>query len=280
MKAKHLFLLTVSIVLLIVAVIGAMSVLMVKETVIVLTFDGDTPDEAAVALTHKILAERIKAFGALCDVRSGTVEYGDPDFVITLRGHKDFSFFSELLLKENETRLYLVAGEEAHDALDSVGRVPEGFEQHTITHELLKLGSWGETHKTEEAILLRKEPEMVISRVKAVHMARNGWFREPVITIEFDERQSAEFAAVTKEHVGERLAVAIEGEVFTAPGIQGEISDGVVQIKNIVYFPKAEKLYNLLRIGALPAALKVVEIKPPPGEEPEPAEIAHGPAAK
>jgi len=280
MKAKQLFLLTVCVVLLVVAVIGVASVLMVKETVIVLTFNGEAPDQATIDLTQKVLGERIKAFGGAYDLRSGKVEYCEPNFVVTLRGHKDFSFFGELLVKKNETRLHLAAGEEAHDALASTGRVPRGFRRHAITHELVKLGSWGETHKSQEAILLQEEPEMTFSRVKAVHMARNGWFREPVITIEFDQQQTARFAEITKNHVGERLAVCIEDEVFAAPEIQSEITDGVVQIKNIVYFPKAERLYNLLRIGALPAALKVVEIKPPPRREPGPAELAHGPTAK
>jgi len=268
MKAKQLFLLTIGIVAALIAIIGVASVLTLKDTVIVLTFDSEPPDAAAIQLTQEVLEQRIKAFAGVFDVRSGKVEYCKPNFIVTLRGHKAFSAFSEVLTEEGRVQLYLTADSKAHEAYDATGRIPQGYRPHEITHELVKLGTWGDTHKSEEAVLLREQPEMVICRVKAAHMARNGWFRAPVITIEFDEQQSRQFSELTKKHEGERLALAVEGEVFTAPEIQGEIPDGIVQIKNIVYFPKAERLYNLLRIGALPAPLKIVEIRPPAGTQP------------
>ncbi len=278
MKARHIFFLSVGGVTLLMMIIAAAGVFMLKETVIVLAFDAEPPDSYTISIVQNVLDERIKAFGSGLDVRSGKVEYFDERFVVTLRGHKDLSDFTEILLKRNRIYLHLAADDEAHERFEETGQLPKGFERHMVLHELIKLGSWGDTHKEEETILLRKQPEMDISRLKAVHMARNGWFRVPVITIEFDDSQADRFAQLTREHKGERLALSIEGEVFAAPEIQDEISNGIVQIKNIIYVPKAVRLYNLLRIGALPAELKVVEVRAPGREGSALPDVARNPS--
>ncbi|NQT19007.1 MAG: hypothetical protein HQ592_04825 [Planctomycetes bacterium] len=263
MKARQFFYLSVGVVTLLMAVMGAASLFVLRETVIVMTFDGRTPRETDVARTQEILEQRIKAFGDLFDVRSGKVERCAEGFTVRLRGHKDFSDFSEVLLRHDQTRLYLAAAAAVHEAFEKSGTVPEGFSKFTILHERVRPGTWAETRKANEGVLLHERPEMVFSDVKAVHFAREGWFRRCVITIEFDDDQTKQFARLTSKHKGERLALCIEGEVFSAPVIHDEISNGIVQIRNIIYAKKAKRLYDLLRIGALPAPLKVLRITPP-----------------
>jgi preprotein translocase subunit SecD len=270
MKAKHLFLLSLGIVSLLITAAGVASLFMIKTTVIVLAFDTAPAGDKAIELTTEVLRKRIKAFGSEQGVGAGKVQYRQPNFVVTLRGKQPLGSFSEVLLPRNDIRLHLAADAKAHETFEATGRVPEGFDRHVITHERVKLGSLDKTYKTEEVILLRKNPEMTIQRLKTVHMARQGWGQAPVITIEFDQQQALQFAELTRKHTGERLALAIEDEVFSAPTIQGEISGGVVQIRNIVYHPKARKLYELLHMGALPAPLRVVEITLPEGEQPAP----------
>ena len=278
MTAKRLFYLSVGVVTLLLTMMGTASVFMLRETVIVLAFDGEATDENAVVRTQEILQARIKAFGDPFDVRSGKVERGPDGFIVTLRGHKDLSAFSEVLLRNDETRLYLAAGDDVHKTFESTGTVPEGFSKFMITHERVRPGTWAETRKNEEAVLLHSKPRMAFSGVKAVHFAREGWFRRSVITIEFDDEQTKKFAELTRKHKGERLALSIEGEVFSAPTIQDEILNGIVQIKNIVYAKKARRLYNLLRIGALPVPLEVVKITPPGAAGTADPAIARSPA--
>ena len=150
----------------------------------------------------------------------------------------------------------------AHNAAPA----PDGFQRRVIVHEYLKLGTMDVVQKSEEPILVRESPEMAIAHLKSAKFDRPGRDRLPVITIEFDPADATRFAEITEANKGRRLALVIDGEVFTAPKIQGAITGGVVQIQNIVSSNQAFRLYHLLRIGALPVPLKIARIQSPGAE--------------
>jgi len=278
MKAKHLFYLSVMLVLAVAAGAGAISVLTVRETVITLAFEGGPPADDVIERTAQVLRERIDAFGGEHGVRSGTVEYDAPNLVVRLRGRRPLGSFADELVRGNAIRLHLAADQHAQEEFERTGAVPSGYKACTLVHERLRLGSWGETHKTDEQLLLRSEPEMVISRVERVRLTTEGWSRTPVITIQFSPQQGEQFASLAQKHSGRRLAVAVEDEIFTAPKISGSVSGGVVQIRNIVYYPRAERLYKLLKSGALPAPLKVMDIAPPESPQESGPPVRHAAA--
>ena len=81
----------------------------------------------------------------------------------------------------------------------------------------------------------------------------------PVVTTVFDATGARRFAKLTTEHVNERFAIVLDGKVLSAPTIREPIPGGRGQISGGFTLQGAKDLAVLLRSGALPAPLQVVE---------------------
>ncbi len=82
---------------------------------------------------------------------------------------------------------------------------------------------------------------------------------QPVVAFRFDSVGAREFGDVTKENVGHRFAIVLDKQVISAPVIQEPILGGSGQITGNYTFETANNLAILLRAGALPAPLKILE---------------------
>ncbi len=81
----------------------------------------------------------------------------------------------------------------------------------------------------------------------------------PVVTTAFDATGARRFAKLTTEHVNERFAIVLDGKVLSAPTIREPIPGGRGQISGGFTLQGAKDLAVLLRSGALPAPLQVIE---------------------
>jgi preprotein translocase subunit SecD len=81
----------------------------------------------------------------------------------------------------------------------------------------------------------------------------------PVVTTVFDAVGARKFAKLTTEHVNERFAIVLDGKVLSAPNIREPIPGGRGQISGGFTLQGAKDLAVLLRSGALPAPLTVIE---------------------
>ena len=81
----------------------------------------------------------------------------------------------------------------------------------------------------------------------------------PVVTTVFDASGARKFAKLTTEHVNERFAIVLDGKVLSAPNIREPIPGGRGQISGGFTLQGAKDLAVLLRSGALPAPLTVIE---------------------
>ena len=81
----------------------------------------------------------------------------------------------------------------------------------------------------------------------------------PVVTTEFDASGTRRFAKLTTEHVNERFAIVLDDKVLSAPTIREPIPGGRGQISGGFSLQEAKDLAVLLRSGALPAPLEVIE---------------------
>ena len=81
----------------------------------------------------------------------------------------------------------------------------------------------------------------------------------PVVTTVFDASGARRFAKLTTEHVNERFAIVLDGKVLSAPTIREPIPGGRGQISGGFSLQEAKDLAVLLRSGALPAPLTVIE---------------------
>ena len=81
----------------------------------------------------------------------------------------------------------------------------------------------------------------------------------PVVSFKFDSIGGKKFGEATQNNVGERLAIVLDNEVISAPNIQTAILGGSGQISGNFTLESAQELALLLRSGALPAPLEVLE---------------------
>ena len=81
----------------------------------------------------------------------------------------------------------------------------------------------------------------------------------PAVTFRFDSVGARQFADVTKANVGHRFAIVLDKQVITAPNIINPIMGGSGQITGVGTTQEANNLAILLRAGALPAPLNIIE---------------------
>jgi preprotein translocase subunit SecD len=82
---------------------------------------------------------------------------------------------------------------------------------------------------------------------------------EPIVNFRFNMRGAGRFAQATTENVGRMLAIVLDNEVISAPRILQPIVGGQGQISGHFTVEQANNLAILLRSGALPVALTIVE---------------------
>ena len=116
--------------------------------------------------------------------------------------------------------------------------------------------------KDEEKRPILLEEKAVLSG-QAISDARVDFdqrgFGQPRISISLNSEGSKEFAKITRENVGKRLAIVLDGEVLSAPNIREPILTGSAEITGLFTFEEANLLALSLRSGALPAPMYIEE---------------------
>jgi preprotein translocase subunit SecD len=82
---------------------------------------------------------------------------------------------------------------------------------------------------------------------------------EPIVSFRFNTSGARKFAQATSENVGQPFAIVLDNEVISAPVIREPITGGSGQISGNFTVQQANDLAILLRAGALPAPLTVIE---------------------
>lgn len=78
---------------------------------------------------------------------------------------------------------------------------------------------------------------------------------QPIVSIRFNREGAELFAKITREHVGEPLAIFLDGEVISEPVIQEAITGGTATISGNFTIAEAKSLAENLNFGALPVPI-------------------------
>ena len=132
------------------------------------------------------------------------------------------------------------------DAL--TGNVPEGYELKYIRDE------------KDEAVLVKKEASLTGEAIAdaKVDFDQSG-FNEPKISLSLKAQGAKTVAELTQNHVGEKLAIVLDGQVLSAPNIREPILSGQAEISGLFTFEEASRLSTNLRAGSLPAPMHIEE---------------------
>lgn len=86
-----------------------------------------------------------------------------------------------------------------------------------------------------------------------------GEFQNAYVSINFDNTGAKLFERITAEHVKKRMAIILDNTIYSAPVIQERISGGRAQITGSFTTEEANDLAIVLRAGALPAPVKILQ---------------------
>ncbi len=111
----------------------------------------------------------------------------------------------------------------------------------------------GEKLKISKRIVM--SGENLIDAQPSIQNQRN----EPTVSFTLDRLGSQKFGRATTDNVGKRLAIILDGKIISAPNINEPITSGNGMISGNFTFQEATDLALLLRSGALPTPLEIVE---------------------
>lgn len=203
---------------------------------------------AAVEQSIEIVRRRIDETG----VREPTiVRQGDDRILVQVPGLDDPERLKRLLGKTAKLSFHLL-DDKASMADALAGRVPPGTNLLPAQNEVDPLG----------------QPRMylVLKRVMVggdtLVDAQPGFDQrdnQPVVNFRFDTVGAKRFGDVTMQNVNKPFAIVLDGKVISAPVIREPILGGSGQISGSFSVAEANDLSLLLRAGALPAPLSVLE---------------------
>jgi protein-export membrane protein SecD len=111
----------------------------------------------------------------------------------------------------------------------------------------------------QERYAVRRRVEVDGANLNDARAGQDGRTGEWVVNFTFDSVGTRRFADVTRQNVGKPFAIVLDDKVITAPVIREPITGGRGQISGNFDVRGANDLSVLLRAGALPAPLTVVE---------------------
>ena len=178
---------------------------------------------------------------------------GDNRIMIQLPGIKDPERAKNLIGKTALLEFKLVDDEHSlEDALR--GNVPDGS---MIAYGLREDRS--PNQRGSVPYLLKSRTLLTGASLETARVQIADRFGEPSVSLTFSSQGSSDFDRITAENVRRRLAIVLDGVVHSAPVIQERISGGQAQISGNFTLEEARDLAIVLRAGALPAPVNILE---------------------
>jgi preprotein translocase subunit SecD len=196
---------------------------------------------AAVQQSIEIVRRRIDETGV---VDPQITQQGDSRIVVQLPGIEDPNRIKQLLGKTAHMTFRLV--DETANA--SAGSPPPPGVEFLQMQE----GAGGK-------IAVRKRVDVDGGDLTDARAGTNGQTGEWVVNFKFNSNGARRFADITRANVNHRFAIVLDDKVISAPAIREPITGGSGQISGGFTANSANDLSVLLRAGALPAPLTVVE---------------------
>ncbi len=218
-----------------------------------------TPGEIQIALTEtalraragqaieqsvEIVRRRIDESG----VNEPEIARQDPDrILVQLPGVQDPDRIKNLLGTTAKMDFHLVD----ETAPPDPAHVPPG--------DMLLIDDESRAGRGPEPILVHRKIEVSGGNLTDASASTNSQTGGWIVNLRFDSVGARKFGLMTEQNVNHRFAVVLDNKVITAPNILGPIPGGTGFIEGNFTAQSANDLAVLLRAGALPAPLKIIE---------------------
>lgn len=199
--------------------------------------------QSAVEQSIEIIRRRIDELGTTEPVIQ---RQGEDRILVQVPGLDDPERLKDLLGRTAKLNFHLVdTSTTVQDAIQN--RPPAGSQVLPLTD-----GSGG-------AVLIRRRAMVSGESLVDAQPGFDQRTNEPIVSFRFDASGAKRFADVTQANVGRPFAIVLDNEVISAPVIREPILGGQGQISGGFTVQQANDLAILLRAGALPAPLNILE---------------------
>ncbi len=191
-----------------------------------------TLNNAAVKQSIEIVRRRIDDLGTK---EPTIIQRGEKRIVVELPGLKDPSRIKNLLGKTAQLNFRLVTDEE--NDFGSEKMISENGEEVIVNKKIIMSGE----------NLVDAQPRL------------DNQSNKPMVSFTLDRYGAQKFGKVTTNNVGKRLAIVLDNKIISAPVIREAITGGSGTISGNFTFQDVTDLALLLRSGALPTPINIVE---------------------
>ncbi|MFH1857021.1 MAG: protein translocase subunit SecD [Candidatus Omnitrophota bacterium] len=202
------------------------------------------PEDSRADATNRVietLRNRIDAFG----VSEPLIQkQGKDKIVIQLPGVTERERALQVIKQTAHMEFRLVEDDEKKIQAAVKGNVPAGFELKYLDDKPLLVNK--KAALTGDS-LVNSQPEQ----------SQGGIY--PQVSFTLDAKGARQFARLTKENIGKRLAIVLDDVIRSAPVIRSEIPSGRGQIEGNFTWSEAADLALILRTGALPVPITIEE---------------------
>lgn len=228
----------------------------------------------AVDQSLEILRNRIDQFGVAEPV---IIRQGDDEIVIQLPGIKDPQRALNLLGDTAQLEFKVVAdttGQNLNQLVaqaraskqwqdgESMSKLNRALQSSLPENTSLYFEKNVDKQTLQEIltpILLEDKVLMTGDMIKDAQVRIGGNFNEPYVSLDMTSRGGKIFANITENNVGRRMAIVLDDVVRSAPVIRERILGGSAQISGSFTHEEAADLAIVLRVGALPAPVDIVQ---------------------
>jgi len=191
-----------------------------------------TINNSALNQSIEIVRRRIDDVGT----KEPTIlQRGDKRILVELPGVKDPERIKELIGKTAQLHFRLVANESNEFGYDEIKS--ETGESLTISKKIIVSGD----------NLVDAQPRV------------DNQSNEPSVSFTLDRLGAQKFGKATTDYVGKRIAIVLDNKIISSPSVREPIPGGKGSISGNFTFQEATDLALLLRSGALPTPLNIVE---------------------
>ncbi len=197
------------------------------------------------------IRNRIDQFGVSePDIR----KQGQNRILVQLPGIKDTQRAKDLIGKTALLEFKMVDETGDPASAESTGNIPPGDE---LLYQVIRDPDTRRERRTP--FLVKKRAMLTGAYLTDAEVKIDTQMNEPYVTIRFDRNGAKIFERVTGENVNKRMAIVLDNRVHSAPVIQERIPGGEARITGNFTPEEAHDLAIVLRAGALPAPVNILE---------------------
>jgi SecD/SecF fusion protein len=220
----------------------------------------DIKVQDALAQAIEIIRNRVDQFGVAEPL---VARQGERWIVVQLPGVTNSAAAKALVGKTALLEFRMVQDTDAAvKALQKIAEIPGAVREGKATPEAAKLAPAGMSvlsGRDNEIFLVSSTAPLTGAALETARVETGGDYGLPIVSFRFRPEFANAFSQLTAANVGKRMAIVLDGVVYSAPVIKGRIGGGSGIIEGQFDMDDARSLAIVLRAGALPAPVKVIE---------------------